>query len=56
MAVGPCPGGQVDPQVRIPARHGEGGAGAQAGQGPFDQDVGAPVEPEVLKVDSRVQR
>jgi hypothetical protein len=31
------------------------GAGGETRQGAFDQDVGAPVEPEVFKVDSRAQ-
>ncbi|HEV8623697.1 MAG TPA: hypothetical protein VG034_04510 [Acidimicrobiia bacterium] len=30
--------------------------GGEVDQGPFDQDVGAPVEAEVVKVDSRAQR
>ena len=31
-------------------------ARAQTGQGAFDQDVGAAVEAEILKVDTRAQR
>jgi hypothetical protein len=46
----------VNLQMGIPARHAERGARGEAGQGPVDEDVGAPVEAEVLKVDSRIQR
>ncbi|MDQ1490928.1 MAG: hypothetical protein QOJ23_3442, partial [Actinomycetota bacterium] len=53
---GPGPGREVDPQVGVAAPHCEGAPRAQRGQGPFDEDVGAPVEAEVLKVDSRAQR
>jgi hypothetical protein len=42
--------------VGVPAPHPERGARAEAGQAPFDEDVGAPVEAEVVKVDSRAQR
>ena len=40
----------------VPASHPERGARGEAGQGPFDEEVGAPVEAEVVKVDSRAQR
>jgi hypothetical protein len=42
-------------QVRVPARHAEPGARRELRQGPVDEDVGAAVEAEVLKVDSRAQ-
>jgi hypothetical protein len=42
--------------MRVPPGHPENVAGAQAGEDPFDEDVGAAVEAEVLKVDSRAQR
>ena len=42
--------------MRVPSAHSERVAGPQVGQGPFDQDVGAAIEAEVLKVDSRAQR
>ena len=42
--------------MRVPACDTERVAWAQIGQGPFDQDVGAPVEAQILKVDSRAQR
>jgi hypothetical protein len=56
VAVGPAPGREVDRQVGVAAGDSERIARRQAGQGPFDEDVGAPVEAEVLKVDSRIQR
>jgi hypothetical protein len=56
VSVGPGPGRQVDLEVGVPAPHPERGAGREAGQGAFDQDVGAAVEAQVLKVDSRPQR
>jgi hypothetical protein len=42
--------------MRVPAPHPERGARGEAGQGPFDQDMGTAVEAQVLKVDSRAQR
>ena len=56
MAVGPGPGQEVDPEMRVAPGHLERGAGREGGQGPVDEDVGAAVEAEVLKVDSRAQR
>gem|GEM_PF-6407727 len=46
----------MDLQVRVAAPDAQPGAGGEAGQGPIDQEVGAAVEADVLKVDSRVQR
>jgi hypothetical protein len=46
----------VDLEVRVAARHPERGARGEVGQGPFDQDVGAAIEAQILKVDSRTQR
>ena len=43
-------------KVRVSAAHDEGLARTDPGQGPLDEDVGAPVEAEVVKVDSRAQR
>ena len=43
-------------KVRVSAAHDDGLAGTDPGQGPLDEDVGAAVEAEVLKVDSRDQR
>jgi hypothetical protein len=56
VTTGPGPGREMHLEVRISALHAERGAGAEAGQGPFDQDGGAAVEAQVLKVDSRIQR
>jgi hypothetical protein len=42
--------------MRVPACYAERVARAQVGQSPFDQDVGAAVEAQILKVDSRAQR
>jgi hypothetical protein len=42
--------------MRVPAGYVERVARAQIGQSPFDQDVGAAVEAEILKVDTRAQR
>ena len=46
----------MDSELGVAAPHAEGGARGEAGQGPLDEDVGAPVEAEVVKVDSRAQR
>ena len=46
----------MDREVEVATAHLERGARGQAGQGPLDEDVGAAVEAEVLKVDSRAQR
>jgi len=46
----------VHPEVRIASPHGECATRREGAQGPVDEDVGAPVEAEVLKVDSRAQR
>jgi hypothetical protein len=56
VPVGAGPGREMDLQVGIPAPHPERGARGEVGQGPFDEDVGPAIEPEVLKVDSRTQR
>ena len=56
MAVRPGPGGQMDREMGVAAPHSQPGPRGEAGQGPVDQDVGAAVEAEVLKVDSRAQR
>jgi len=50
------PGREMDLQVRVAAPDAQPGAGGEVAEGPIDQDVGAAVEAEVLKVDSRVQR
>ena len=44
------------PEMRIPSADSECVAGAEQGQGPVDEDVGAAVEAQVLKVDIRAQR
>jgi hypothetical protein len=46
----------MDLQVRVSAADAETGAGGKLAEGPIDEEVGAAVEAEVLKVDSRVQR
>jgi hypothetical protein len=46
----------VNPEVPVPAGHEQGVARLQFAERPFDEDVGAAVEAEVLKVDSRAQR
>jgi hypothetical protein len=46
----------MDPEVGIAAAHRQPVAGPQPRQGPFDEDVGAAIEAQVLKVDSRAQR
>jgi hypothetical protein len=43
------------PEVRVAPPYRQCGAGGETGQGPFDEDVGATVEAEILKVDSRAQ-
>jgi hypothetical protein len=56
VALRPDPRTAVDPEMRIPAGDFEPVARFQVAEGPLDQDVGAAVEAEVLKVDSRTQR
>jgi len=46
----------VHREVWVPAVDDHGLAGTDPGQGPLDEDVGAAVEAELLKVDSRAQR
>jgi hypothetical protein len=46
----------MHPEMSVAAVHLQRFAGRQAGQGPFDEDVGTAVEAQVLKVDSRAQR
>jgi hypothetical protein len=43
----------MDRQVRIAANHGQSIAWGQAQKGVVHEKVGAPVEADVLKVDSR---
>ncbi len=50
-AAGPRP--QVDRQVAVVAPDLEAVTGRHPGQSPVDQQVGPPVEAEVVKVDSR---
>jgi hypothetical protein len=46
----------MDSEVLVATRHPQGVARRQIRQRPFDQDVGAAVEAEILKVDTRAQR
>ena len=46
----------MDGQMGIPASNFEPAAARQPAQRPLDENVGAAVEAEVLKVDSRAQR
>jgi hypothetical protein len=43
----------MDPKVGIPAPDGQAAARGERGEGAIDQEVRAPIEAEVLKVDSR---
>ncbi len=55
VAVGPRPRLEVDGQVQVPTTDVEPVAGLKLGEGSVHEEVGALVEAEILKVDSRRQ-
>jgi hypothetical protein len=56
VALGPGPGREVHRQVRVLAPDAQPGARGEVAERPAEQEVGAAIEAEVLKVDSRPQR